>query len=159
MTEPWVKSVIMYFPVNCSCQTYFSCLVSLTHFRCNSGWKKNNKTHKTRLLKSRFHRWLLHLWMDITTIEHSWADDILYGPREQNCVNISVSLSKYDGAAIFYMASVNSRSSRELESSTFSLWGTSFMHALFTHRGPKTWTSANYANMKSRSSKLYLNLE
>lgn len=67
------------------------------------------------------------------------------------------SLPKYDSCAVFYMASMNSRSPWELESYTFSLWGTSLMHALFTHRGPKT--SANYANMKGRSSKLYLNSE
>lgn len=34
----------------------------------------------------------------------------IYDPPEQNHFNISVSLSKYDGCAVFYMASMNSRS-------------------------------------------------
>lgn len=39
---------------------------------------------------------------------------------------------------------------REPESYTFLLWVTSFMHALFTHRDSKIWTSANYANTQCR---------
>ena len=160
LIEPWVEKCSYHvFSYELLMSDIFLLPRFSDSFSVQFWLEKNYKNHKTRLLKSRFHRWLLNLWMDVTAIEYSWAEDIFYGPREQIRVNISVSLSKYDGAAIFYMASVNSRSSWEPESNTFSLWGTSFMHALFTHRGPKTWTSANYADTKSRSSKLYLNSE
>ena len=96
--------------------------------------------------------------MDITTTKYNWAKDVCYDPPEQNHFNISVSLSKYDSCAVFYMASVNSRSPlRAGALHIFLLWGTSFMHALFTYRDPKTRTSANYTNTESRASSRFQN--